>query len=177
LDLEEDINDCRSKKIIAWMWKPQYRNEFLLVNPQYINSGDVGWLSIPEDIFPTEGSMMIYPQNGYDAEDIMTRYGGHLVLITMNDPPQCNQKERNWYSAKCNPDMSAGFSQIEIERFSAKGLMQIIKTHGIQIEKALEKVLLADKFCHLIIDERRYHEKDYLLNSIIIYVSFFNSLR
>jgi hypothetical protein len=49
--------------------------------------------------------------------------------------------------------------------------------NGIQIEKALEKALLADKFCHLIIDERRYHEKDYLLNSIIIYVSFFNSLR
>ena len=109
------------------MWKHPFHDNFLFVNPQYLKSGNLGWISIPKDVFPNEGSIMVYPQGGYYAPDIMNRYG-HLVLITLNDHPQCKQAERNWYSAKCNPDMPAGSSQIEIETFSVKGMIQIIKT-------------------------------------------------
>lgn len=121
------LNDCVNKQIIAWMFKPPYRDDFLLVNPQYLYSKTSGWKSISPDVFPNEGCIMVKPQGGYDAQDIMTQFG-HLVVITLNDHPQCKQDERNWYSAKCNPDMPSGSSQIEIARFSAKGFLQVIET-------------------------------------------------
>jgi hypothetical protein len=123
------INDLIGRQMIAWLWEKVIADgrTLLFLSPQYYKDANSVWIpfSNSEAEFPTEGCVFVKPAGGYDAADIIKKYG-HLVFASFNNAPFCDTTQRNCYSALCNPDYQRGTSQLELMSFSTSALIQII---------------------------------------------------
>jgi Chromosome segregation ATPases len=126
-----DIQDYVGKRIIAWHYfNDNYsglygENKRCYVYPRYIQNLKGKWDKINPEDFPELGRIDVKIAGDTTADEIYNQKG-EVVIIQMNTCPIENNSSKNWYSLRYNPGFTRGTSEIEIDKFFAKGLIQIL---------------------------------------------------
>lgn len=135
-----DINDYVGKTLIAWHYfNERYgvedtyygggSNKRCYVYPRLLRESNGSIKTIDSSNFPTVGRIEVKLQGSLTAEE-MFQQCGQLVEIILNDCPEENTIANNWFSMKYNPVFRKDGSQIWIERFTGKNLVQVINVSG-----------------------------------------------